>query len=108
MRVKYEDAAYILNYKKEHEFQKLFCVFTVEPRDNDGYMIACDIKIPAYIFMVIPYFVLSLFWSIWECGIVHGDYILSRRTHEYHASKYDYASERIRERCPYISTGKLL
>lgn len=30
---------------------------------------------------------------------MNGEYFLSRRTHEYTAAEYDYASDRIRERC---------
>lgn len=103
MKITYDDAAYILNYRKKHWFQKWFCTFTVTPVDYGAYRIDCEIKTPVYIMLVIPYFILSVLWCIWETGIKNGDYFLSRRTHEYYAAKYDYAGERIRERFPQLA-----
>lgn len=103
MKIRYDDAAYILNYRKKHWFQKWFCTYTVNPLDNEGYRIACDIKMPVYILLVVPYFILSVLWCIWETGIKNGEYFLPRRTDEYTAAKYDYASDRIRERCPQLT-----
>lgn len=102
MKITYDDAAYILNYQKQHWFQKLFCTYTVTPIEDEMYMITCNIKIPVYVMLVIPYFIFSIFWCIWETGLKNGEYLLSRRTHEYYATKYDYASDRIRERFPLI------
>lgn len=105
MRIKYDDVAYILEYKKYHWFQKWFCTCEVIPfAPVGGYKITVDIKLPIYILLVMPYFILQVFHNIWYNGLRYGGYILDRRVREYYATKYDFASDRVKERFPQIDT----
>ena len=103
MKIKYDDAAYILNYQKQHWFQKRLCTFTVTHLDNGGYRVIGEIKLPVYILLVIPHFILQIFYNIWYCGLSSGGYILERKVMDYYAAKYDYMSDIIRERFPQLT-----
>jgi len=69
MKISYEDAAYILNYKKHHKFEKYGCNWEITMgRDVEGQII-CSIKIWLYCLLFIPTCIFEVFLLIWDGGL---------------------------------------
>lgn len=68
-KIKYEELAYICNYKKNHPLEKYFCNWYISLNNpNEGYL-RCDQKLWFYILTFIPVHVLAFLYCIWDSGI---------------------------------------
>ena len=103
MKITYDQASYIMHYTEPHRFQRYFCNWTVEPKD-DGYYISCDMKWIVFILLYIPMLIVELINCLIFEGIIN--YIMpTRNVISYCCSKYDYATERIEEVVPCFTCG---
>lgn len=97
MRISYKEAAYILNYKKKHTFQKLTCAHKLMyDEEHDRFLLTCNITWPMFVLLYVPALILDFFSSAWSCGI---KYVtpLSRRMFGYYFFKWDGPHKRCLE-----------
>lgn len=67
-KITYDQARYILNWKKPHRFAKYCGVWTVEPKEV-GYVIRCDVKWWVYIILVVPATIIEAVLLMWDGGL---------------------------------------
>ena len=83
-KIKYEDASYILNYKKKHLLEKWFCNCYILPTNKDnGCDIFCKIKLIYYLISFIPLHIIIFFSLIYDGGLKNF-YILPREVYRWH------------------------
>ena len=99
MRISYNDAAYILSYKKPHRLARICCTFEIVPTDYEGFRIQEYVKWPIFILAYIPAALLDFLACAWNGGVKY--YTLPKRQiFQYTVLKWDYAADRIKERIP--------
>ena len=72
MRISYDEAAYILNYKQNHKFKRYLGVWTFNTSVRHGrifYEIECKIAWWFFILSYIPVSIITLLWCVWDGGI---------------------------------------
>lgn len=69
MKISYNDATYILNYKKNHFFKKHFCNWKLDKRSDTAYSIKCFMKWWIYVLIFIPAHLIDLFVALYDGGL---------------------------------------
>lgn len=69
MKISYNDAAYILNYKKNHFFKKYFCNWKLDKKTDTAYNIKCSMKWWMYVLIFIPGHLVDLFIALYNGGL---------------------------------------
>ena len=68
-KISYNDAAYILNYKYKHFFEKYCCYWFIKMNNgNEGY-IECNVKPFTYGLLFLPLCLFYFFYCLWDGGI---------------------------------------
>lgn len=72
MRISYNEAAYILNYKQNHKFKRYLVAWTLKMSVLHGYIfyeVECKIAWWFFILSYIPVSIITLLWCMWDSGI---------------------------------------
>lgn len=69
MKISYEDAAYILNYKKGHKLEKYGCNWEIKMSCDVEGQIMCSVKTWLYCLLFIPACIFEVFSLIWDGGL---------------------------------------
>lgn len=95
LKLKYKEAAYVLNYKKSHRLQKWLCDWTIEEK-GDGYYIKCQVKLPIFIIVYLPVAIVEFALYAWDEGIKYY-HLPTRLVFSCHSSSQDYVTKRVKE-----------
>jgi hypothetical protein len=95
-KLTYDEAAYILSYKKPHRLQRLCCAYYVNQTDDGGFFLECLVRWPIYTLFYLPAMIIEIAYCIYDGGLKEVGH-WSRRIESYHIGKFDYASDRIKE-----------
>ena len=68
-KIKYEDAAYICRYQKEHFKEKYCCNWYIQKTSDTWGKMDLYVKWWFYILTFIPVHVLQAFWCMWDGGL---------------------------------------
>lgn len=68
-KIKYEDAAYIRSYKKNHWFEKYFCNWFIELQNPNSGIMKLYMKRWLYILLFIPMHCIVFGLCLWDGGI---------------------------------------
>ena len=69
MRITHHEVNYIMRRTKPHNFERLFCYWTIQKENNNSGWLRCYMKWWAYILLFIPVHILKLFMCMWDGGI---------------------------------------
>lgn len=68
-KIKYEDAAYICRYTKEHFKEKYFCNWYIQKTSDTWGKMDLYVKWWFYILTFIPVHILQALWCVWDGGL---------------------------------------
>ena len=98
MKISYNEAAYILDWKQNHKFTKYLGVWKIIKSEYGGFHIKCDVRWWFYILAYIPVNIINLFCYMWDGGISEYE-LWKRNCVHYVFDKYSIPAQKANEIC---------